>query len=62
MGGEVLGPVKAPWPSVGERHESKVEVRGQVGGCWSTLLEAGQGGWDRLVVEGKPGKEITFEM
>jgi hypothetical protein len=28
----------------------------------STLIEAGDGGWDRGFVEGKLGKEITFGM
>jgi hypothetical protein len=28
----------------------------------STLIEAGEGGWDRRFPEGKPGKGVTFEM
>jgi hypothetical protein len=28
----------------------------------STLIEAGEGGWDREFVEGKLEKGITFEM
>jgi hypothetical protein len=31
-------------------------------GRGSTLIEAGEGGWDRRVPEGKTGKGITFEM
>jgi hypothetical protein len=33
-----------------------------MGGWGSTLIEAGGGGWDRGVPEGRPGKEITFEI
>jgi hypothetical protein len=28
----------------------------------STIIEAGGGRWDRGFSEGKPGKEISFEM
>jgi hypothetical protein len=32
-------------------------------GWWSTLIEAdGKGEWDMGFVEGKQGREITFEM
>jgi hypothetical protein len=33
-----------------------------VGGWWSTLIEAREGGGDRGLMEGKLGREITFEM
>jgi hypothetical protein len=33
-----------------------------VGGRGSILIEAGDGGWEREVLEGKVGKRITFEM
>jgi hypothetical protein len=35
---------------------------GWVGGWGSTLIEGGEGGWDRRVPEGRSGKEIMFEM
>ena len=55
MGGEALGPVKAPCHSVG---------RGMPGpGSWSGWVgEQGEGGGDRGVSEWKPGKGITFQM
>jgi hypothetical protein len=34
----------------------------RVGGWEITLTEAGGGGWDRGVLEGKPGKGIAFKM
>jgi hypothetical protein len=38
-------------------------VRWEWVGEWgSTLIEAGKGLWDRGFAEGKPGKEIIFEM
>jgi hypothetical protein len=33
-----------------------------VGGCGYTLIEAGEGGGDRGLVEEKLGRGITFEM
>jgi hypothetical protein len=33
-----------------------------VGGEGSTIIEVGEAGWERVFVEGKPGKEITFEI
>lgn len=36
-------------------------VRGR-GWGGSTFIEVGGGGWDRGLVEGKPGKGIKFEM
>jgi hypothetical protein len=50
MGGEVLCPMKAVCPSVGQDQEVGVGVlvsRGKGGGCF---------------LKGKPRKEITFEM
>jgi len=31
-------------------------------GVGAPLEKQGEGGWDRECQEGKPGKEITFEM
>ena len=45
MGGEVLGPVNAQCPSVGE-----MSGRGS-GSMW--FGEQGEGGWDRVILEGK---------
>jgi hypothetical protein len=53
MGVEVLGPVKAPCPTVGECQDREVGV--------GVLVSRG-GVWDRGFLEGKPGKGITFEM
>jgi hypothetical protein len=33
-----------------------------VGGWGNNLIEAGGGGWDRGLAEGKLGKGIMFEM
>jgi hypothetical protein len=33
-----------------------------VGGRGSILIEAGEEGWERGILEKKPGKEITFKM
>jgi hypothetical protein len=52
-GRKVLGPVKAPWPSVGECQDR--EAGGD--GLMSRVREYEIGGF-----QGKPGKEITFEM
>jgi hypothetical protein len=53
MGGEALGPVKVLCPSTGECQDQEWE--------WvSWGAEAGRG--DRVFLEGKLGKEITFEM
>jgi len=59
IGGEALGPVKAPFTSVGEYQGDEVGV----GGRGSTLIEAGGGGGDRGCAGGggKLGKGITFE-
>jgi hypothetical protein len=54
MGREALGPVKALCPSVGKCQGQEVGVGG--------LVNSGGGGADRGVLEGKPGKGITFEM
>jgi hypothetical protein len=34
---------------------------GGIGGV-NTLIEAGEGGWDRSFADGKPGKAKTFEI
>jgi hypothetical protein len=56
VGGAVLGPGRGcggvRCPSVGERQ----------GGLESTLIESGEGEWDRGFPEGRPGEGITFEM
>jgi hypothetical protein len=60
MEGEALGPGKDQCPSVGECQD------GETGeGRWmgSTLLEAGERGWDKeFLGRGELGKVITFEM
>jgi hypothetical protein len=33
-----------------------------MGGWGNTLIEAGEGGWNRRFLEGKQEKRITFEM
>ena len=54
MGGEILGPVKAQCPRVGECQGQEAGV----GGLVSMGSEDGIG----FFSEGKQGKEITFEM
>jgi hypothetical protein len=54
MAGEILGPVKVLYPSVGKCQGQEVGMGG--------LVEQGEGGGDREFSEGKPGKGITFEM
>jgi hypothetical protein len=54
MGGEAFGSEKARCPSAGEYQDREVEVGG--------LVSKGRDGWDRGFWEGKPGKEITFEV
>ena len=56
MGGEALCPVKALCPSVGECQDQEAGV----GGLLSRERREGIGGG--CFLEGKPGKEITFEM
>jgi hypothetical protein len=51
MGGKALGPVKVLCPSI-------VECQGQEAG----VISWGTGGEYRGFLEGKLGKEITFEM
>ena len=58
MGGEPLGPVKASFPSVGECQGGEVDV----GGWASTIIEEGEGRWDRGFAKGKLRKGITFEI
>ena len=53
MAGEILGPVKVLYPSVGKCQGQEVGMGG--------LVEQGEGGGDREFSEGKPGKWITFE-
>jgi hypothetical protein len=53
MGGEALGPLKDGCPSVGECEDREGGVSG--------LVSRG-GGMGYRFSEGKPGKEITFEM
>jgi hypothetical protein len=44
-------------PSIGEWQGRELGVCGQ-----NTLIEAGEGGWDRGFLEQKLGKGIIFEM
>jgi hypothetical protein len=53
IGGEVLGPVKALCPSIGECQDQEWKWVG-----WGT----GGGEGDREFSKGKLGKGITFEM
>jgi hypothetical protein len=53
MGGKGLGPVRFYAPVKGN-------VRTRKGSGW--VGEKGEGGEDRLFLEGKLGKGITFEM
>ena len=61
MGGEVLGPVKAPCPSVGECQGGEAGGSGWVDGGASSQKQR-EGGWYKGFPEGKPEKGITFEM
>jgi len=54
MGGEALGPVKACFPSVGERERGEVKW---VGGRESIHIEEWEGD-----ERGEPGRRIIFEM
>jgi hypothetical protein len=55
MGGEALGIANFICPSTGERQSQEAGVGG--------LVSRGGGGeGNRGFLEGKPGKEITFEM
>jgi hypothetical protein len=54
MGGEALGSVKVLCPSVGECQDQEAGVGG--------LVSRGRGKGNTGFSEGKPGKEITFEM
>jgi hypothetical protein len=53
MGGKALGPVKVLYPSIRECQGQEVGV-GRLG--------SGGGGRGWNILEGKLGKEITFEM
>jgi hypothetical protein len=55
MGGEALGPVKVRCPSVGECCGGEVGMGEWVGE--HAHRSRGQGGWNRRVANGKPGKE-----
>jgi hypothetical protein len=59
VGGEVLVPVKARCPSVGECQGGEAGVGGWVK---EHVTKAGRKGWDRGFVEGKWEKRITFEL
>jgi hypothetical protein len=50
--------VKASFPSVGECQGGEVDV----GGWASTIIEEGEGRWDRGFAKGKLRKGITFEI
>jgi hypothetical protein len=54
MGGETLGPLKVLYPSTGECQGQKVGVGG--------LVSRGRKEGVEDFLEGKPGKEITFEI
>jgi hypothetical protein len=56
MGEEAIGPVKALCPSIGEGHGQEVGVFGLLS------RERWEGIGGGIFLEGKPGKEITFEM
>jgi hypothetical protein len=58
MGGEVLGPVKVLCPSIEKCQGQEVGVGGWE---WVGWGEGGKGG-NRGFLEGKLGKQITFEM
>jgi hypothetical protein len=54
-----LGPEEVLCPSVGKCQGEKAGICGWWG---STLIEAGGGGWDWGLLEGRPENGITFEM
>jgi hypothetical protein len=58
MRGEALVPGMARCPSEGECQGWE----DRVGGWESTLIKAGEGGWERRFLVGKQGKGITFKM
>ena len=59
MGGDTLRPEVVRCPSVGECQGGRMRV----GGCRSTLIEAGGGGeWVWEVEKGSTRKGKTFEM
>ena len=59
IGGEILGPMKAQFPSIGECQGSGVGVGGLEREHPHRSREMGMG---EGFPEGKPGKGITFEM
>jgi hypothetical protein len=56
MGEEALGPEMAACPNGGECQDSEVGMGGLVS------RGRGDGEWDRVFLEQKPGKGIIFEM
>jgi hypothetical protein len=60
MSGEVLGPVKAQCPSVGECYGGEAGVSRWLGE--HPYRSTGEERWDRGFVEEKLGRGITFEM
>jgi len=58
--GEALGPAKAGSPSVGECQGGR--QKGGSLGRGKTFIEEGGWRWDRGLMNGNPGKGITFEM
>jgi len=61
MGGEALGPTKAGPLRVGGCQRGEAERDGYLG-RGNTIIKEGGEGWDRVLMEGKPGKGITFNM
>jgi len=64
MGGEVLGPAKAGSPSVGKCQGRNVRGMSE-GGGWeqgTPSYKKGYRGCYRGLMDGKPGRGITFEM
>jgi hypothetical protein len=51
---------RVPWSCEGSMAQCRVIPGQGTGSGW--VGEQGEGGWDRRFWEGKPGKEISFEM
>jgi hypothetical protein len=58
VGGEALGPERVQCPSVGGCQGDKTGM----GGWVNTLIDAGEGRWDKRFQKGRPEKEKTFEL
>jgi hypothetical protein len=58
VGRETLGPEGVQCPNVEECQDRRMGV----GGWESTLIETGEGGWDRGFRKGRPRKGKTFEI